>query len=256
MADTSSTRIDLKRYPAETQAHRHPHHQIVLPLEGVLEMDVAGRFADVAADRAAVIPAGQWHSFAGSDDNAFLVIDLAESPPDTGAGGSVLWRAALEHPFMRFDPSLGGFCQFIANRIGHQGLHGVRSEVAGSMVLDALAQSQNLAPNALPPALARAIRFIETYYDDAITVATVAHNAGLSESRLHALFHGWLDTSPGRYLARQRVRRARLLLEETATPVADIALAVGYSDQSAFTRAFRRETGKTPAAYRRACRVQ
>jgi AraC-like DNA-binding protein len=41
------------------------------------------------------------------------------------------------------------------------------------------------------------------------------------------------------------------LVLDTSLPLAEIALACGYADQSAFTRAFGRATGLTPAAYRR-----
>jgi AraC-like DNA-binding protein len=51
-------------------------------------------------------------------------------------------------------------------------------------------------------------------------------------------------------LAEVRVERARNLLAETAMPITEVALALGYSDQAHFTRAFRRETGHSPSGYR------
>jgi AraC-like DNA-binding protein len=75
-------------------------------------------------------------------------------------------------------------------------------------------------------------------------------------SRLHALFQAELDTSPHAWLRDVRLARARTWLAETTAPIAGIALAAGFSDQSALTRALRDATGMTPGAYRRASRTQ
>jgi AraC-like DNA-binding protein len=47
-----------------------------------------------------------------------------------------------------------------------------------------------------------------------------------------------------------RFEIARQLLQDTQVPLAQIAAALGYSEASAFTRAFRRWSGKTPTAWR------
>jgi transcriptional regulator GlxA family with amidase domain len=55
---------------------------------------------------------------------------------------------------------------------------------------------------------------------------------------------------PHRYLVERRVARARELLASTNMPLAEIALAAGFSDQSHFARRFREHVGTTPRAYR------
>jgi AraC-like DNA-binding protein len=80
----------------------------------------------------------------------------------------------------------------------------------------------------------------------------MAKSAGLSVSRLHALFRAELDTSPHAWLRDVRLARARAWLADTSRPIAEIALAAGFSDQTALTRALRDATGMTPGAYRRA----
>ena len=50
-----------------------------------------------------------------------------------------------------------------------------------------------------------------------------------------------------------RSERACRLLEEPQMRVADVAKALGYTDPSSFSRAFRRWTGISPRAYRRRC---
>ncbi|MDQ3399196.1 MAG: helix-turn-helix domain-containing protein, partial [Deinococcota bacterium] len=49
-----------------------------------------------------------------------------------------------------------------------------------------------------------------------------------------------------------RLDRARALLEHTGTPIKGIAAAVGYKSVHHFSRAFSRQVGRSPGAYREA----
>jgi AraC family transcriptional regulator len=60
--------------------------------------------------------------------------------------------------------------------------------------------------------------------------------------------------SVGGYLRWLRLARATRQLVETDVALAEIALAAGFADQSHFSNAFRRETGLSPSAFRRAVR--
>ncbi|TGV30881.1 AraC family transcriptional regulator, partial [Mesorhizobium sp. M8A.F.Ca.ET.142.01.1.1] len=72
-------------------------------------------------------------------------------------------------------------------------------------------------------------------------VARMAGFVGVSESRLHALFQREFGLSPQAWLSACRLRWAKHQLRTSAAPISDIALAAGYSEQSALTRALRRE---------------
>jgi AraC-like DNA-binding protein len=56
------------------------------------------------------------------------------------------------------------------------------------------------------------------------------------------------------YVRQQRIERARQYLAEADTPLTEIALRVGYSDQSHFATAFKRLTGFTPSQFRKMSR--
>lgn len=55
---------------------------------------------------------------------------------------------------------------------------------------------------------------------------------------------------------RARFDRARQMMSTTDVPLAEIAVLLGYSDASAFTRAFRRWSGMSPSVWRRASQKQ
>lgn len=82
-------------------------------------------------------------------------------------------------------------------------------------------------------------------------LGTLAHEAGVSPQRLARAFRHRHACSIGEYLRRVRMNEAARALRDTPRTVAEIALEVGYYDQSHFTRTFAREIGTTPAEYRR-----
>lgn len=83
------------------------------------------------------------------------------------------------------------------------------------------------------------------------TLEELAHTAGTSRSVLAERFQLLVGSSPIQYLTQWRMVLASNLLAHGSAPMARIAEAVGYQTDTAFSRAFRREFGKPPAAWRR-----
>ena len=79
---------------------------------------------------------------------------------------------------------------------------------------------------------------------------TLAAEVGLSTSRLGFLFRLETGVSPGAFLHRLRMERARVLLESTSLSVGDVMRQVGLADPSHFARDFRSAYGLSPRAYR------
>jgi AraC-like DNA-binding protein len=83
------------------------------------------------------------------------------------------------------------------------------------------------------------------------TLEELARHAGCSRSVLAERFQQLVGTSPMQYLTQWRMLLAANLLCGTNAPLARIAEDVGYQTDTAFSRAFRREFGSPPAAWRR-----
>ncbi|WP_433287621.1 helix-turn-helix domain-containing protein [Pseudonocardia sp. CA-142604] len=89
--------------------------------------------------------------------------------------------------------------------------------------------------------------------DPHLRVEELARRHHVSVSRAYALFER-IGTTPGAYLREQRLLAARGMLSDprrARLPISRIAVAVGFLDLSTFERAFRRQYGMTPAAWRR-----
>ena len=72
----------------------------------------------------------------------------------------------------------------------------------------------------------------------------------MSRSAFADRFTRIMGETPMRYLAQQRLQLAARRLEESGASIARIAFEVGYESEAAFSRAFKREFGLPPAAWR------
>jgi len=83
-----------------------------------------------------------------------------------------------------------------------------------------------------------------------LTLADLARTAGVTPRRLAREFRMHYRCSVEAYLRELRVRLAAEALSASDRPIAEIALGIGFCDQSHLNRVFKRHMGMTPAAYR------
>lgn len=101
------------------------------------------------------------------------------------------------------------------------------------------------------PAVSRALSVIHTQYAGELDIEGLAREAGVSRSVLGQRFVELIGEPPMRYCARWRMRVAANQLRECQQNTANVAYAVGFNSEAAFNRAFKREFGEPPAAWRR-----
>lgn len=114
-------------------------------------------------------------------------------------------------------------------------------------VMDAIHDNRRY-PNVI--LLNRALRHMQEHLAEDLTRDQVARVAGLSPRHFSHLVREQLNSSFTELVTRYRVDHAARLLLRTTSPVADVALACGFADQSYFTKVFKKKTGQTPLAYR------
>lgn len=240
--------LRLQSYTPRRACHAHPSHQIILPLEGALELETALGGGVVRDRRIAVVTAGREHAYRAVDDNRMLTIDVSDADAETGAP---LWAAASERLFFPANEQVCGLLAFARGCGGEAfAAAGFRSSL-GTLIIHGLTALARDAGGFEPEALSRAKAFVEARFAEPIAVGDIADAAHVSTATLYRLFHSWCDRSPAKYLNEVRLARARSLLTGSALPLARIASACGYSEQSALCRAMRRELGMSPGAYRR-----
>jgi AraC-like DNA-binding protein len=87
------------------------------------------------------------------------------------------------------------------------------------------------------------------------TVQELAARVAMSRSAFAARFTKLVGEPPLHYVARWRMQKARSLLREGRATIGEVAEAVGYESEAAFSKAFKRAVGTAPGAYRRAKRA-
>jgi AraC family transcriptional regulator, arabinose operon regulatory protein len=191
------------------------------------------------------------------------------------APGAAGWEIVFAHfhpraewlPLLDWPQPVPGIGRIAAEGEVHQRIGRAlrRSAQVGS---GALARAELFAVNALEEALLwcdtqnrlavhtderllRVIEHVDAHLAEPLDVSRLAAVVHLSASRLTHLFRAYLGTSPQRYVERQRMIRAKQLLDLTGRPVASIARELGWADSLYFSQRFRRFTGQSPTAYRR-----
>lgn len=94
------------------------------------------------------------------------------------------------------------------------------------------------------------LAYMRDHYHTTISNKHLARLAHLSVRAFERKFHGCFHITPQKYIRRLQLRMASRALVYTSQPLADVAVECGFSDQSHFTREFRRYFGRTPREFR------
>lgn len=141
-----------------------------------------------------------------------------------------------------------------------RGLQGREGRLARDLGLDNLIDALGLHLRSArkdqysecPASLKRVKDYLNEYVNTDISLNELAAISGLDRFRLTRQFNQHFGLSPHAYLVRLRLRRAKTLLAKGVKP-ANVAVSVGFSDQSHLGRWFKRAYRLSPAAYQRSC---
>ncbi len=107
----------------------------------------------------------------------------------------------------------------------------------------------------LPPRVLRRVKeYIDSHLGEDLELHRLAQNAGMSLHHFARGFRVSAGVPPHQFVLQRRIRAACDLLTDTDYPIADIAIATGFADQSHLTRHFRRSLAVSPGAFRRSRR--
>jgi AraC-like DNA-binding protein len=226
--------ISIRSYGSAGDPQTHDFAQLVLPLQGSIDIELEGRGARLDRTRAAYVPAGVRHDQVGARPNRFLIVDLPAAELDSTFG---------QAPFLNVGQAAVHLIDYMATS---QPTYTSRDALWTPLLIDALTNQPHQPAGRLDLLLGELMAATSHGW----TVAEMAARAQLSVSRLHAVFQEDLNTTPRAWLAERRLEKVRNLLSSTKLSIAEIAYQTGFSDQSALTRAFSKAYRKTPAAYR------
>lgn len=118
-------------------------------------------------------------------------------------------------------------------------------------ILAEFARSQVKSGSMLVPRwLQQATDIVESRFLERLSLATIAAEVGVHYVHLSRQFHKYNRCTIGELIRRRRVQYASHLLAHSQTPLAEIALACGFSDQSHLSFLFKRYMGVSPSKFR------
>ncbi len=91
--------------------------------------------------------------------------------------------------------------------------------------------------------------YIHEHFREPISRADIANHLAVNEQYLSRCFNREVGFGPMAYLSRYRIQQAKRLLEMGTMSITQVALEIGFSSQSYFSRIFQQETGITPSDY-------
>ena len=96
-----------------------------------------------------------------------------------------------------------------------------------------------------------AVLYIESRFDESVTLPDIAKAAGMNHTTLTALMKEELGLTAIEYLMKYRITVAKKQLEFTSVPIKDIANMTGFKPVPHFSRVFKAQTDATPAEFRK-----
>jgi len=93
---------------------------------------------------------------------------------------------------------------------------------------------------------------IQDHIDDNLTLKELSKGLDINPSYLSREFSKYFeDLSFGEYIRKLRIEKAKELMENPAYSLTEIAYLTGFSDQSHFTRIFKKHTGQSPSGFKK-----
>jgi AraC family transcriptional regulator len=94
------------------------------------------------------------------------------------------------------------------------------------------------------------LAFIDAHLGERLTLVKIADELKLSPYHFAHVFKRLIGIAPHQYVMQRRMDRAKQLLAHTTLPIVEIAVELGFANQSHFSAVFHRVTGLTPLTYR------
>jgi len=251
-ADASSMTVAELCFPPGARLPRHAHRPatITITLEGAFETSLAVRTYHNPLHAVLAKPAGEPHGNAFGDGVRLLMLSVDPTSDEFGC-----CRKAFEEILHAVDVRAGALAAAIAAELAEPddltplALAGLSREV-----LATVARLSPVRPDSLRPFwLRRALDFVQVNLCSPLGLRQLASMCSVHPIYFARAFRAHTGESLGGYVRKLRVERAAAMLGGSGEAIAEIALSLGFSDQSHLTRVFRRVTGRTPGSYRRLC---
>lgn len=205
-----------------------------------------------------VLPAGMPYTYSCEGARDTLHLSLAGACDAADDDGSGIRGLRLRPLFAAADPLIVSIGTALLSEATAEPRDRLYGESMATALRAHLARRYGVASTATArPAssvttrqMQRVLDFIEAHPAHDLGLGELAKVAGMSRTRFLGGFKRTTGMSPHRYVMGRRVERAKVLLADPDVPLQEVAAQIGYTEQTSFSRMFRRIAQITPGAYR------
>lgn len=242
------------RANVELPKHSHRHAGFCLILKGGYTESYGKTVLELKPSRVKFQPAGELHTDVYGKENVhcfFVELEpqwlqrmgaeaLVGSNPCVYAGSSVSWlMMKLRREFRAMDDEAP---------LAIEG-------IALDLIAETSRNRNKVSVDQRLPWLQLARDFIKDEFAQPLTLSAIADSVKVHPVYLANSFRRRYGCSVGEYLRKCRIEFACHRISDSKHSLAEVALAAGFSNQSHFSRTFKRVTGLTPASYRATLRT-
>ncbi|MCR9138323.1 MAG: AraC family transcriptional regulator [Alphaproteobacteria bacterium] len=239
------------------EPHRHDTYAIGVTLDGIQSFHYRGRQEYSLPGRLIVLHPDEVHDGAAATEDGLRYRMLYIEPalvreglcPNTGPLPFVD-TPVIDDPHFRI--ALLSALSRLDDGLDELDIPDLVSRIAGGLSRHARIERTRSEPVS-PHRLIRARDYLQDNSARTVHSGELEQVTGLDRFNLSRQFRKFFGTSPHRYLIMRRLDQARHLIA-CGRPLADIAAAVGFADQSHLTRHFKKSFGVTPGRWANASR--
>lgn len=230
--------LSIRSYAKTAKSHAHAHYQLVLPINGHIEISQDCFSGSVGVGEGVCIAPNEVHNFSANENAKFVVADLPTVP---------LQLQDKKQPIFSVNTAFQAYLSFIDVQLSH-------------FAFDAHDEMINLFNSLLAKCeigvgmdsrITRVLSHIHSDLAGSHSLRTLTALACMGTTQFKIRFKEATGLSLREYLVKTRMEKAKVLLNNTDTPMLGIALLTGYEDVASFSRRFKAYFGQSPKFYKR-----
>lgn len=227
--------LSIRSYSRQKKGHSHDFHQLVLPVRGVIDIEVASFKGKVRPGECVIVKSGEVHYFAAETEARFVVADLENLPEQIINSSTVVF--SITSPMFQY-------LSFIEEQLKYQ----VNQDIERLMfeTFYCLLSDQRVLKQC-DARIRNVMEYIDVHFSEVITNEQLANVACLSPTQFKKVFKEQTTLTVTQYITKLRMEKAQALLLHTDYPVQIIGETVGYTDITAFSRRFSQYFGFPPS---------
>lgn len=219
--------LSVRMYDTSHGCHSHDHFQVLVGLEGVLELDVQGRGQRIGVGDGCVVPPGAAHDFVAAPGSRCLVLDTSLA----------LWERHSTVAPVNPAHTLA-LARYLAHSLEQN--QPMARQYGPLLLLESWMPTAPVLRPMRPIDWAALASWAQAHWHTTLGVDDLAERVHLSPSQFTTRCRAEQGESPMQWLRRQRLAQARIW-RASGMGVAETARRAGYHSPSALTAALRRE---------------